>query len=70
MRRLHRRFWATALEGFLDDALDPRRAGRVLDHLDACPECLALLGELARMQRSLSGLAGAGARPARTGGRR
>ena len=65
MRRLHRLLWASALEGLLDDELDTRRAGRVLDHLDACPECLALLGELARMQRSLSGLAGVGARAGR-----
>lgn len=67
MRRLHRRLWASALEGLLDDELDPRRAGRVLDHLDACPECLVLLGQLARMQRSLSGLA---AVEARSGGGR
>lgn len=70
MRWLHRRSWAPALEGLLDDELDPRRAGRVLDHLDTCPECLTLLGELARMQRSLSGLAAAGAPAARTAGRR
>ena len=57
MGRLHRARWADALEGLLDDELDVRRVARVLDHLEECPECLAELEELVRLQRSLARLA-------------
>ncbi len=57
MGRLHRARWAEALEGLLDDELDPRRVGRVLEHLEECPECLGELEELVRLQRSLARMA-------------
>ena len=53
MRWLHRARWAEALEGLLDDELDARRVARVLAHLEECPECLAELEALVRLQQSL-----------------
>ena len=63
MGRLHGALWTKALERLLDDELDARRTGRVLDHLDVCPPCLAALAELTRMQWSLAGMATAGNGP-------
>ncbi len=57
---LHRARWAEALEGLLDDELDAGRVAAVLAHLEECPECLAELEELVRLQRSLARLAGVG----------
>lgn len=57
MGRLHRFRWATAVEALIDDELDARRADRVLVHLENCPDCLAELEQLARLQRSLARLA-------------
>ncbi|MEQ8842624.1 MAG: zf-HC2 domain-containing protein [Acidimicrobiales bacterium] len=57
MKRFHRVRWASALEALLDDELDPRRLGRVLAHLQDCPECLAELEALVRLRQSLRRLA-------------
>ena len=57
MGRLHRARWAEALEGLLDDELDPNRVARVLEHLELCPDCLDELEELVRLQQSLGRLA-------------
>lgn len=57
---LHRARWAEALEGLLDGELDAGRVAAVLAHLEECPECLAELEELVRLQRSLARLAGVG----------
>lgn len=57
---LHRARWAEALEGLLDDELDVDRVGRVLSHLEECPDCLAELEELVRLQRSLGRLTASG----------
>jgi anti-sigma factor RsiW len=42
----------------LDDELDARRVARVLEHLERCPDCLAELEALVRLQQSLARLAG------------
>jgi anti-sigma factor RsiW len=56
MGLLHRVRWARALEGLLDDELDAHGLARLLAHLEECPECLAELEALARLQRSLGRL--------------
>ena len=53
MRWLHRMRWLAAIERFLDDELPAGRAELVLGHLEDCPECLAELELLARVQSSL-----------------
>ena len=57
MGRLHRARWGPAVERLLDDELDAAALDRVLAHLDDCPECLAELELMVRMQRSLARLA-------------
>ena len=59
MGLFHRVRWARALEGLLDDELDARRVDRLLAHLEACPECLAELQALARLQWAVGRLADA-----------
>ncbi|MEZ5168525.1 MAG: zf-HC2 domain-containing protein [Acidimicrobiales bacterium] len=50
---MHRARRAHSLELLLDDQLDGRRTELVLAHLERCPECLALLEGLARLQQAL-----------------
>lgn len=63
MGRLHRLRWATAMEALIDDELDPRRAERVLVHLENCPACLRELQLLAQLQRALTRLTARSAQP-------
>ena len=42
---------------YVDDELDAGRVAAVLAHLEECPECLAELEALVRLQRSLARLA-------------
>lgn len=48
---------AAHLSEFLDRELEPVAAADVARHLDRCPGCARLAGELARTIRALHGLA-------------
>lgn len=45
------------IEPYLDDELDANRRADIEDHLDACPDCAALHGQLRELRQDIRGLA-------------